>query len=1022
MPSITEFSLNNSRLTILLIAFIVLFGVATLIGFPSREDPEITIREAVVSAYFPGMAPDRMEDLISRRLEEKIREIPGIEDITSSSKTGVSVIHVFVYDRYFDLEPIWQDLRNKMEDIKADLPSGTLGPYVDDDFGLVAAASIALTADGFTLAEMREVARELRDRLYAVPGVKRIDLYGVQDERIWLEVSNAKLAQFGLNPGAVMNTLQTQNIILPGGKINAAGTEVVIEPSGSFESVEDIEGVLIEVPGTEQVAYLRDLVTVKRAYVDPPDQPVFFQGRPAVVLAVSMVRGANIIEFGERLRAKVAAAEGGLPIGYTLDFATFQPALVDRAVSDALNNVYQTFAVVFAVVVLFLGLRTGAIVGSIVPMSVLAALIVMSTIHIELQRVSIAAVIIALGLLVDNGIVMAEDIRRRIEVDVDRRQAAIQAGRELSRPLLTSSLTTVMAFMPLMLADHVAGEYTRSLSLVILITLLSSWFLAMYVTPTLCYWFINVKGEKGAAEGGDPYQSRFYRVYRTLLRAVLRQRVLFIMVMVAALGVSVYAFRFVTQQFFPFGDRNQFLVYIDLPAGTNIRETEASVKRFTYWLGDRAVNPEVVDAIAYVGAGGPRFFLSLSPIDPDPHRAFVIVNTVNERGVPEMVTRTHKHFLENHPELRAQVKQMWLGPAEIGMVQIRLVGPGADELARLAEEVKAGFRSVPGTIDIKDDWENRTLKVMVLVDQAQARRAGVTSEDIANSLNAFFNGIEITDYREGDTDIPILLRAEGAERDNLAQFATINVYSSSQGTNVPLLQIASFRPVFQHGKIKRRNQERTLTVSAKNVILQADDLMKELRPTLDGLEFKEGYRWEVGGELESSVEAQAALFANVPFAGAVILALMVWQFRSFRRTMIIALAIPLSFIGAVIGLLATNALFGFMATLGLLSLAGIIINNAIVLIDRIDLERERGLNAYDAVVAASVKRFRPILMTTATTILGLMPLIFFGGDLWFAMAVVIAFGLGVGTILTLGVVPALYTLFFRVPVHRRAAA
>ena len=1024
MPSITEFSINNSRLTILALITVAVAGVLAFVDYPRQEDPSIVIREAVVTAQFPGMSTVRVEDLITRKLEEKIREMPEVDDIKSDSKTGSSIIHVVLHDRYSDLGPIWQDLRNKMNDVVPDLPAGTIGPFVNDEFGLTAVATVAIWSDGFSLAEMREVARKARDRLYSLTGIKKVEIYGIQDERIFLELSNAKMAQFGISPGVIVGTLQQQNIILPGGKVNVEGQDIVIEPSGNFNAVSEIESVIIPIPGTNQVTPLRDLVTITRGYVDPPDKPDYFTGRPAIVLSVSISEGTNSVVFGTRLTTKVKQIEQSLPIGYVLEFATYQPDLVKKAVNGAVNNVYQSLIIVLVVVMIFLGVRTGLIVGSFVPMAMLFGLVIMWTLDIEMQRMSIASMIIALGMLVDNGIVIAEDIRARMDAGEERREAAIASGKSLSIPLLTASLTTVLAFTPMMLAEGGTGEYTLSLGQVVTIVLLASWFLAMFMTPAMCFWFMkdNPKLPSDGAPAPDPYSGLFYRIYRSILETILRMRLVFMALVLVAMVVAGYGFRFVVQEFFPVSDRNQFLVYLDLEAGSHVNKTTKAVEDLTRWMRDKSVNPEITGTAAYVGSGGPRFFLSLAPLDPDPHIAFIVVNTETAKQVPGVVQRVRTHLLDNFPDVLGRAKTMWLGASETGLIEVRISGPDANVLLLKAEHLMSRLRAISGTVDIKQDWENRVLNVRVLVDQARARRAGVTSQEVANSLNAYIDGTTITDYREGDTNIPVVLRGIESDRHNIYNLRAINVYSKSRGTNVPLSQIAEFQPNWELSRIKRRNQERTIAVSAKHQFLKAKQLFAQLRPAVDTLNLKAGYHWEMGGEIENQLKAQGYLFKSMPACFFLIVILLVWQFNSFRRPAIILLTIPLVFIGVVIGLLVMKATFGFMVILGLLSLAGIIINNGIVLIDRIDIERNSGMDAYDAVVAAALARFRPILMTTLTTVLGLMPLIVSRDPLFYGMASAIAFGLAVGTVLTLGVVPILYTLFFRISPPKRIKA
>ncbi len=487
MPSITQFSLDTSRLSIMFLVGIAALGIYRFLDYPKQEDPSIVIREAVVTATFPGMSTPRVEDLITRKLEEKIREIGEVDEIETDSKTGMSIVHVVVKDEVKDIEPVWQDLRNKMDDIAPDLPLGTQSPFVNDEFGLTAIATIALWSDGFSLADMREVARDTRDKLYALEDIRKVELFGIQEERVFLELSNTKLASFGISPAVFIETLRAQNIILPGGEINADGQNVVIEPSGDFNAVEEIESVIVLIPGTQEVTPLRDLVTITRGYVDPPESPVYFNGHPAIILSVSILDGVNSVAFGESLTRRMKEIEQSLPIGYVLEYATYQPDLVETAVNGAVNNVYQSLVIVLAVVMIFLGFRTGLIVGSFVPMAMLLGLVGMSIFDVEMQRMSIASMIIALGMLIDNGIVVAEDIRTRMEGGQDRRTAALESGNSLSIPLLTSTLTTILAFMPIALAEGGTGEYTLSLGQVLMIVLLASWFLAMYMTPLMCF-------------------------------------------------------------------------------------------------------------------------------------------------------------------------------------------------------------------------------------------------------------------------------------------------------------------------------------------------------------------------------------------------------------------------------------------------------------------------------------------------------------------------------------------------------
>ncbi len=1014
---ITEFAIETNRITVIVLLAIPLIGFLIFLDYPRQEDPSIEIREAIVVTSFPGMDVHEIEDLITFEVEEKVREIGEVDDIWSYSKTGVSIVHVELDDwvQGEDIDLVWNDLRNTMDDLRPTLPAGTIGPIVNDDVGLTAVATIALWSDGFSLEEMRRVARETRRRLDALAGVERIETFGVQQERVFLEVSNTRLARLGIRPGVIVETLRDQNILLPGGVIDAYGQNVSIEATGTFDSVEEIAAVLIPLPDSDQTIPLKDIVEVRRDYTDPADRPVFFNGRPAIVLSVAILDGVNSVEFGDRLTQRIEEIKQTLPFGYFLEYATFQPVLVERAVNGALVNLAQTLVIVLIVVVLFLGVRTGLIVGSFVPMTILLGLIGMSILDVELQRMSIATMIIALGLMVDAAIVVAENIRNRIEQGEDRKQAAIGAGRTLGLPLLTSTVTTILAFMPIALAVGSVGEYTRSIGQVVTLVLMGAWFMSMFMTPTMCYWFLKAPPKTGpATEKTDLYDSPFYRRYRVFLETLLRQRTICIAVVVAIVLAVAFLARFVVQEFFPANDRNQYLVYIDLEAGAHIDETSRVVRGLSDWLGDKAVNPEVTSTVAYAGSGGPRFFLSLTPINPDPHVAFLLVETESNTQVPEMLARTRRHIEVSYPEAQGQVKAMWLGASETGLIEIRISGTDETVLRAKAEHLLDGLRAIPGTIHAEQDWQNRVLRVEVVVDQNRARRAGVTSADIASTLGAFVSGGTITDYREGDAVIPVMLRGVEGERDQLSSLSAMNVYSSARGTNVPLTQIADIQTVWDPYFVNRRNLERTITVSANHVHLKAGQLVEAMMPAIETLDLPPGYRWEMGGELEDAEIAQGHLFASFPLAGMLIVILLVWQFNSVRRAGIILLTIPMAVVGSIVGLLVTGAPFGFMTLLGLLSLAGIIINNGIILIDSIEAERKAGAEPYDAIVNAAVSRFRPILMTTITTLLGLMPLIVWQDPLFYGMAIVISFGLALGTVLTLGVVPVIYSLFFRV--------
>ncbi|MGW8188345.1 MAG: efflux RND transporter permease subunit, partial [Desulfobacterales bacterium] len=607
----------------MVILLVIAGGAYAFIKLPKLEDPFITIREAVVVAQYPGMPVEQVERLLTRPIEEKIRSIGEVDEIKdSTSKYGLSVIHVTIDDEVPSelLPATWKLLRNRMDDVKSELPKGTIGPMVDDTFGDTSVATIALWSDGFSMAEMHETARQIRERLNLMDGIKKIDFNGVQDERIYIEASSARLAQLGIDLTDIGRSLQEQNILLPGGKIKINDVEFVVETQGRFRTIGEVGEVLIPIAGTQATIPLRDIAHIRKAYVEPVDNPAYFNGHPAIVLSVFILSGVDAVEFGERLKNEVQAIEQSLPWGYVLEFATFQPELIKKAVNGMVSNVIQSVVIVLVVVMLLLGLRTGLIVGSFIPLVMLFGILVMNVLKIDMERMSLATMIIALGMFVDNAIVVSDDIKVNLESGIPRREAVLKTGNALSIPLLTSTLTTVFAFGPILLQIGTTGDYTSSLGSVMIILLMGSWFFSMFSSTSMCFWFLKVKPAKGSNTKGqsDPYQGKFYRIYRRILQFSLRNRALVFISTGAIFVAALYAGTYIPQAFFPNGDRNQYLIYLDLPAGTLIEETDRTVRELSAWLQDKEKNPEVTGSIAYVGNGGPRFFLSLAPVDPDP--------------------------------------------------------------------------------------------------------------------------------------------------------------------------------------------------------------------------------------------------------------------------------------------------------------------------------------------------------------------------------------------------------------------
>lgn len=1015
MEFLTRFGIQNSRLTILVMVALLLQGLITYVGLSKREDPAITQRTAVVTAQFPGMAPERMENLIVMPIERKAREIAEIEDINSLITTGFTKINLTVADSVPKdmVDSVFQDIRNKMEELENDMPSGTRGPFVNTSYGDVAIATVAITGEGFSYAEIYDAADRLRQEIYTLDGIGRVSIYGEQEERIWLEIDSRKLAAVGIEINQVLGDLQAQNVILPAGELDAAGTELILEANGELKSVEAIEDVLTKIQGLSGFVRLTDLLNVRRGYVDPRVKPIFFNGQPALTVAIEMTDGEDIQKIGRMLKLAVEAHENTQPIGIAYNFSTYQEAKVTTAINDALMNVAQTFAVVLLVMLVFLGFRSAIIIACIVPFTVMFAMMGMQYLSIELQQVSIAAIIISLGLLVDNGLVIIEDIQGRIARGVKAMDAALEAGRQFSVPLAVASVTTVSAFLPLLILEGMEGEYGFSLGAVVGAMLVGSWITALYILPSLAVWFSK---KTAHANGNKPKENIIVRSYGALLGRLLALSPLVILVCYGLVALSGTLFGSVKNEMFPLSERNQFLIYLDMPRGTAITATEQEALQVTQWLTDKNINPEISNVTTYVGDGGPRFYLALNPADTNPASAFLLINTDTYEGALAASTRAQRYLIEQRPAARYKIKRLAMGGSESGIVEIKINGPDANRLLELANEVEAGFSTAQNLVQNENDWGNKSLKIVVNVAQDKARELGVTSQDISEIMEAYFSGTTISDFREGDDTIPIVLRAAPNFRDSLEDLANLSV--TAGGQLISLDRVASFQPKLEYSQFRRENQERVIKISAKSSTLSASELLGHIMPTLDALELGSDYSYRIDGETASSADVNAKLGAGMPAALTVMLFALMFQFNSARRVALTFMTIPLIIIGAPVAMLLTGQPLSFFAILGMISLAGIIINNAIVLIDQIDIDR-KSMNVRDAIICASKKRLTPIMLTSLTTVFGLVPMALAGGALFEPMATLMIGGLAVASILTLFFVPAGYYILFDMKLFSR---
>lgn len=1028
MINLSEFGVKYNRTVMSVVLGLMLFGALSYFTLPAQEDPSIKIREAVISTKFPGMPAEKIELLVTKTIEEGVRNVDEVKEIRSVSVLGESTVYVQLYERYFDLDQIWDKVRNELDKVAGQLPEGTLAPFVNDNFGDVAIMTVALQAEsGIGMGELFDMAQHARDELYLVSGVQSVNILGAQQENIIIEVSDAKASQLGIAPSQLISVLQTENVIRPGGIIDIDGKSFNVAPSGNFEDLSDIKNVVFPLSDPSQTIRLTDVANVYRDVVDPPHQTAYFNGQSAIVLAIAKNDRYSVTEVTPRIESKLDELNQIVPLGMNFNTITRQAEQVENAVEGVSKSVIQTLAIVLGVVILFLGFRIGLIVGAIVPAVVLIVLAILNFSGMALERMSLATLIISLGLLVDNGIVVAEDFKKRLEKGEKRQDIVRSIGSTLAIPLLTSSATTMLVFLPLMLAESSSGEYTRSISIVIIYALVVSWLLSLMVTPYLCYLFIKDRVPDGNTDNKDsssvsPQQkiqnvfNHLNTAYGKLLQRILRMRALFMVSIVGLFILAGMAMGIVPVKFFPDSDRAQVLAYIDLPAGSTMRETERKLKEVFTLLENEDRYSEVSNYAAYGGFGGPRFVLSLTPITPESNKAFLMLNISDRQHQDKVISNLREDFASLLPSLQVRVTKMFLGPSDSNKIDIQVIGPDRDVIYEAAQEVKQIMRDLNGTVEVRDDWENKITQVDVQIDQARAKRAGVSSADVARSLQTFYSGVTISEYREGDDLLPIIVRGDKQDRLDLSRIYGINVYSQSRNVNVPIEQIANISFTPKYGRIAREDLFRTVTIEGKNLFFTAEDMVPMLQPKLDELSasLPLSHRIEFDGVVKESKESQASLNANIPLCLTIVALILIAQFNSYRRAGIVILTVPLILIGAVIGLLVSGANFGFMVILGLYALAGIIVNNAIVLIDRIEIERndESHSNDFDALISASIHRLRPIIMSTTTTILGLLPLIISQDPLFYGMASAIAFGLGIGTILTLGVVPVMYSLFF----------
>ena len=1008
MRNLTELSLRHRALVWYFIIVFTIGGVFAYNALGRMEDPAFTIRQMVVTAVWPGATAEEMQEQVTDKLERRFQDTPGLKDIKSETRAGQTIIYIQLRSDIDDslIRPTWRDVRNFGEDIKSDLPDGVYGPYYNDRFDDVYGSIYAITGADYSYEELRAMAEMARRRILTVPSVQKVILLGVQPERIYVEISLARLAQLGIPPTAITNALHTQDSMTTSGTVETETDTVQLRASGVFESLEDIRALPIAANGN--VFRLGDIATVERRTATPPEPMMFYNGAPAIGIAVSMEDGGNILALGSNLAALTDEIRQDLPLGMELNEVSNQPAVVQHSIHDFVETLALAIIIVLAVSFLSLGFRTGLVVAGCIPLVLAGTFVAMYMLDIDLHKVSLGALIIALGLLVDDAIIAVEMMSVQLERGMERFDAACYAFTQTAKPMLTGTLITCAGFIPVAFSKGMASEFCRSLFPVIGIALVLSWIVSVMVAPLFGYYLIRAK--KGAETAHDPYQSRFYRLFRRVLTLFLSHRAAVLIGTVLLFAASIAAFPHIKQTFFPPSLRPELLVELTLPQGASIAATEREAKVLSAILD--AHSDKIANYAAYVGRTSPRFVLPVNvKADADNRAQFVITaNGTKERE--ELAALIAEAQLNELSGVRVATQYIQTGPPADFPVMLRVSASTTDEVRRIAEQVAAIAADDPATANIHLDWTEKSKAVQIDFDKAKLKLYGISARDVKQMLYTELTGAQAAEFYTGDRTIGIVLRLADEDRTNLERLGELPIATS--GGYVPLAQIAHLSYAAEDGLIKRRNLLPTIMVQGDVVRGEGNDVTQRIYRATEELRaaLPAGASITPAGALEDSAEAMGYLVQPVPAMIFIIMTLLMLQVGTMGKMALTLLTAPLGLIGVALAMLLTDSALGFVAYLGVLALFGMIIRNSVILIDQIKKHEEAGEKPMDAIIDSAVLRFRPIMLTAAAAILGMLPLM--RSVFWGPMAVAIAGGLIVATVLTLLVLPVMYAVAYRV--------
>ncbi|MDO8974777.1 efflux RND transporter permease subunit [Reyranella sp.] len=1005
--NLSALALKYSTLTVFFMIALTLAGFYAFFNLGRAEDPPFTIKQMVVSAAWPGATSREVEQQVTEKIETKLQELPYFFNVQSYTKPGETVIYVSLRD---DTPPskvadLWYQVRKKVGDIRNSLPQGVVGPFFNDEYGDTYSMIWAFESDGFSPAEVKEIAKAVRQRLLRVPDVTKADLFGLQDEKIYIEFSHTRLAMLGVPVDQILEVVRRQNAIVATGTVETKGERVAVRVDGAPTSAEQ----LIALPFTAngQTLTLGDVAEISRGYQDPRQLAMRYNGKAVIGLGVVMAPGGNVQKLGAALDKTMEEVEAGLPVGITVHRIANQPEVVTKSFEEFSSALLEALAIVLVVSFISLGVRTGVIVALSVPLVLAITFVGMLMLGIDFQRISLGALIIALGLLVDDAIIAVEMMMVKLEQGASRLEAATYAYTSTAFPMLTGTLVTAVGFVPVGFARSSAGEYTNSIFWVVGLSLIISWFVAVLFTPWMGYHLLPTP----KVQHHDPYNSRLYTLFRKVVVWCVTWRKTTIVITALAFVGSLAAFGLVSKQFFPTANRPELIVDMKLAQGASWAATDAEIRKLETWLAN---DSDVASYTAYVGAGSPRFYLPTVPELANANFGQIIVMTKDLVARERVVAALDDLFKKDFEAVRARVQRLQNGPPVSYPVMFRVLGDDPQQVRQVAEQVRQVFKADPATRDINFDWNELAKTVRLEVDQAKARALGVDSQALGNTLQTLLTGITVTQYRERTESIDVVARAVAPERLSVEGLESINLRTSTGGV-VSLAQLATLKYELEEPILWRRNKDLLMTVRAgvadgvqgPDVAARLDKALAPIRATLPP-----GYRIEVGGDQEESAKSQASIFKMMPLMAFLMILFLMLQLQSFSKLALVLLTAPLGLIGVSLFLLLFNQPFGFVSLLGVIALAGMIMRNSVILVDQIDQDIEAGHSKWDAVIDATVRRARPIVLTAGTAIFAMIPLS--RSVFWGPMAVALMGGLLVATALTLLFLPALYAAWFRV--------